>query len=182
MKKKIINTSTSSKPVSKGAVAILAYGNDNDDPALDWVEFRTYPTADKQVMRHGHEFVEWCKTVGSATKPMAFFRAKGIDRDTVSRWRKRLTEFDRLYRFGLEEIGDRREDLVDQKKMSEQKMLRTMAIYDPDYKDLIRWQSELTTRSDAAKAHSDAQIITEAVKTTLHEFDYSEKKEATNEE
>lgn len=147
-KKKIPDPSTKEKKVSRQAAESMAFGNDDSDEALDWIDFKQVPTTIKTIMSVGRDLVEWATNSKDATKLHKFFRGRGIDRDTVLRWRKRCPEFDRLCRFALDTIGDRREDAAYDKQKDSSIVLKTMALYDPDFRSLIEWQSSLSHKDD----------------------------------
>lgn len=148
MKNKNINHSTEEKPVSVDAALALAFGNTDDDEQLDWLDFKQVPTTIKTILKIGKELMEWAMTCKEATKIHKFFRGRGIDRDTVSRWRKRVPEFNRMFRFSLMAIGDRREDGAYDKKKSESIVLNTMGVYDPDYREYLAWKKSLDVKPE----------------------------------
>jgi|SRR5277367_5889127 len=174
--KKRIKANRNEDGTAKSAVALMAFGNDDCDPALDWVEFRQIPVSKRCVIQYGKDLYEWARTNPSATKIRKFFRMHGINYETVNLWRKRYIEFAYYYDMSLDEIGDRREDGAYDKKKEAAIVLRTMAIYDPDYRDLIRWQAEISSKSDAARLNSEAEIIKKAVEDTLVNFNKPIKK------
>lgn len=148
--------------------------NNFDDP--EWESFRQKPTPSKVVIEHGKKFYQRAKTDPTIIKVHTYFREHGISRSTVERWKKRLPEFKLYYDFGVGEIGDRREALALYKNGSESLVIRTMANYDPDYRELLAWQAELTRKQEDAKAQSDAETIIEAVNHKLSELKVEEKK------
>ena len=157
--KKIIKDSIKEKVSTKGADALFGFSNVDDHDGLDWVDFRITPTPLNKIIQIGKDLVEWATTSADATKIRKFFRGRGIDYDTIGRWRKRCPEFDRYYRFSLDAIGDRREDAAYNKLASEGLVKGTMAIYDPDYKELLAWQSTLTKDDDKNR---DIRVVLQA--------------------
>lgn len=142
--KQKFNSSTNQKPPSKDAVLALAFGSIPQDDQLDWLDFKLIPTPIKTILRIGKELMEWAVNDPNALKVRQFFRSRGIDYDTIGRWRKRCSEFDRMYRFALDAIGDRREMAAFHKKASETIVMGTMVHYDPDYKEFIEWKQKMT--------------------------------------
>lgn len=121
---------------------------------------------EKKLEKLTGELLEW-SLKPEALKMSIFFKEKGIDYLDVEEWAKKWPEFKRTYRFVKERIGDRRELGSIHKQFNEQTILRSMPLYDAEWKE----ESERVARL------RDEQIAEEAKRQIIVEMhDYSDKK------
>lgn len=111
----------------------------NKDEGLEIVGFKLTTLGDRSIIQIAHELVAWASETSDALKTSEFFSVRGISMNTVRLWRKRLPFFEQLYSIALTTIGDRREKLGLKKIFDSSIVMRTMPIYDRDYRDSLEW-------------------------------------------
>jgi hypothetical protein len=146
--RKIIKASTNQYTPPKDIEKLLGYAN-CEKVQLDYVAFKLLPKyTNQQIITIGHGLMQWAVNDESALKLHTYFRERGIDYATVERWRRQCDEFDTLCYMALAEIGDRREKAAYHKLASEQLVLKTMGMYDQDYKSFLEWQAKINKPED----------------------------------
>lgn len=124
------------------------------DHYLDNVSFRQTPISDRSLELLGKQLVNWALSDESALKIRPFFTQRGMGTNDVKRWRKRNKKFDAAYDLAFNVIGDRRECGALIRKLDSSMVIRTMALYDKDWKLLEIWRSEMKKKEQEEKATS----------------------------
>lgn len=88
---------------------------------------------EQKIERLGVELLQWVETP-EATKLSKFFHARRITNKVVLEWCKKWPTFAEDYQLAKEIIGDRREDGALSKVFDTHFILRSMPMYDEDWK------------------------------------------------
>lgn len=115
------------------------------DMYFDYIDFREKPVSENFVMRTAQEFVDWCFH-SKGTKVSQFFKSKGIDSRTYYRWYDKWPKFADAYNFGLQVLGDKREQGAIDKKFEVSMIRARMHAYDPEWIKTDNYHAELRAR------------------------------------
>lgn len=118
----------------------------NEAYYFDFITFKQKPVDKNTILLLGQEFIKWAEKKG--IKVSQFWKKKGISRQTLSLWRKRHPEFDELYIYGKELIGDRREEGGMYKKYSEKMVMYRMHDYDSEWAASDQHHAKLRKEED----------------------------------
>jgi len=114
----------------------------------DMLIFQRQEAPDTFKMRKGEEFVLWALKNPKQTRPRQFWHKQGIHIDVVKAWAKKNESFRKLYDFGLQELGDHREEKAETREMPERVFFHSIPHYLPEMKELEEWRSALKSMSD----------------------------------
>jgi hypothetical protein len=118
-----------------------------------------YHLTEDEIIELGRDFLKWAKTNKKALKCRKFFRDLGWGLATLTRWIHKYPDFAELYHEGKEEIGDRREELAMSGKIRDGIVIKTLHMYDREYKKEDREQMELKAKlaTDSIKTLSESK-------------------------
>ena len=122
------------------------------DHYLDLVSFREKPISDQSLEKLAKDLVAWAINDETATKIKPFFIFRGMGTTDVKRWKKRNKKFAAAYSLALSAIGNRREHGALTKKYDSNTVIKSMPLYDSDWKDLEEWRSNLRKSEQENKA------------------------------
>jgi hypothetical protein len=118
------------------------------DSYTDMIIFTRREAPDTFKIRKGEEFVLWALSNPKATRPRQFWHKQGIHIDVVKDWAKKNEVFNKLYDFGLQELGDHREEKAETREMPERVFFHSIPHYLPEMKELEEWRSALKTLAE----------------------------------
>ena len=104
---------------------------------------REKPISIAAIENLGEALIKWAVHDETARKLRPFFTKRGISSTDVERWSKRSKKFKRSYELAKCAIGDRREDGGLTKKYDPSIVLRSMAKYDKEWRELEQWRSDM---------------------------------------
>lgn len=94
--------------------------------------------------------------------------ALGYPPSRFKRWHKNHAEFSEAYEYALYKIGRRRELLAHANKMDRSIVLKTMPLYNYEYRDLIMQKID---RSEEAKALAESKHVINVIMNKMPETD-----------
>ena len=135
---KIVNTSKKKQNPTKVDLT-LGHSNGDSDEGLEIVGFRESTIGDRAIIEIGRKMIDWVKDNPKALKLSNYFHQQGISMRTANRWCNRIPLFGALYETAMNMIGDRREELALVRAIDCSMVMRTMHLYDFDYKKSLPW-------------------------------------------
>lgn len=115
-------------------------------PSQKCLIWRSKPITDKELDALGDELIEWATNDESAYKLSTFWNAMRLDKSVIFEWTQRYEPFKKAISIAKSIIGDRRELQALHFKIHPGIVMKTMAMYDSDYKDLCEWESKLSSK------------------------------------
>lgn len=113
------------------------------DSYQDVFTFKEKPVSEIYLMKLAHEMVKWARENEDALVLADFFNNKGIHRSDIQRWVGKHLFFKNAYEMTKSIIGSRREKGALLRKYDSTIVMRTMSIYDPEWKELELWRAKL---------------------------------------
>lgn len=120
------------------------------DQYFDYIDFREKPASENFIMRLGQEWIDWCFN-SKGLKASQFFKSKGLDSRTYYRWMDKYSKFKDAYYYGLEILGDKREQGAIEKKYEVSMIKHRMHAYDPEWIKSDEYHSKLRTDAQEEK-------------------------------
>lgn len=124
---------------------------------FDFGSWREQPISQGYLEEKALEIIDWAENDEDALKLTLFYKKYRWYEDDVRRWRKRCANFDKALRYAKMIIGDRREIGALKRKLSEGIVSSSMAMYDPEWKEIAEWRARL--RADADRPEGNTQYI-----------------------
>jgi len=145
--KKASNSNKTTKKAAK-----LPYRHSDD--YLNLHTMKLQPVSIEWLEILAKDLVEWAINDEKALKLTAFYTNRGICSDTLARWLRRSKILNTSHKFAKMVIGNRREVGALTKKFDATLVMRSMAVYDKEWKDLEEWRSDLKNKEEEQKAAS----------------------------
>lgn len=129
--------------VLDNSTSLIGFAKDNIPVNGDYIAFREIPASEEYLDKLGRECFEEIRANKDILKIREYFRSKGIDYHTVWNFKERSKSFKRWYEMALDELGDRREKAAFWKKADSALTIKSMALYDPDWKAMEESRAKL---------------------------------------
>lgn len=122
----------------------LGHSNGDSDEGLDMVGFKYTTLGERAILEIGRKMLSWAKET-EELKLSPFFQEQGISMRTVNRWCHRFPIFAEWYQEAMLMIGYRREKLGLYREIDGSMVMKTMHIYDAEYKNGLSWLESIKT-------------------------------------
>ena len=137
------------------------------------------PVSDEWLEIFAKELVDWTINDENALTMNGFYVKKGVPSRTVARWRKRSKLFNEAHEFAKMIIGCRRETGALTKKLDAGIVLRTMAMYDEEWKKLEEWRADLKIKEAEKKQPANFIVRMDSIETIKAKLEKQEKDTST---